>query len=516
MPAIPSSVVKYVRTLWMSEMVITYLVVDLDGNLQEWGGHPRYYGLTNLIAGQPVTEQIFFLEGLLPASHTEILQFVNMGGSTAHVHILPCHHGTWILLLDATVEHERQQQIQQQVNELSLLNYRQTQLLNQIEEARQGLVEEKQHLEEIIAVKSRLIASLSHELRTPLSSIIGYTDLLDKAKQEDEKATDYLTTVKNNAAYLLGLIDNILDQAKLEAGKIELKSGHCDVKQLVNDLKALFFPAAQDKNLVLEFVLQSNIPSKILVDSLRLRQVLINLVSNGIKFTQAGQVKLEVTWENDKLIFLVQDTGSGISPEAKEKIFDPFHREENTTHIQGTGLGLTISYQLVKLMGGELKVVESSPNGSTFSGFVVAPEVYQHESIPLPQSDTTTDQYSSPVNAKVLVVDDNSVIRMLTEIYLKGDGYTVITASSGEEGIDVALKEQPDVILMDLLMPDIDGYIAVKRLREQHFSHPIIALSASNFDSDYDYALAAGCNGYLTKPVDVTKLLDKVRSMLKN
>jgi len=518
MATIPLSVAKYIRSLWMSDMVMTYLHVDGNGHLKEWGGHPRYYGLYNLSVGQPASEQIAFLEGLLPVAHTEIFQFVEMNaGSVAHIHVLPANQGTWILLFDATTERDRQQQIQQQVNELSILNYRQTQLLNQIEEARQTLTEEKQGLENIIEFKSRFIATLSHELRAPLSSIIGYTEMLDKAKEEDEKAANYLTTVKKNANYLVDLVDNILDQAQLEIGQIELHKTNCDLKELNKDLKAFFLPTANAKNLTFDIILQGNLPIKISIDELRFRQVLINLINNALKFTERGFVKVTLNWQNEKLHFSVEDTGSGVSPEARKQIFTAFYTKDSASVQQknkkgdGVGLGLTISQQLVQLMEGELKLEHSSEAGTIFSGFITAPSIYYSLSHDYDDSDRTDYK----IGAKVLVVDDNSVVRMLTEVYLEEGGYAVLSACSGQEAIEIAMTEFPDLILIDLLMPEMDGYATVQQLRKQDFAQPIVALSASNFENDYKYALEVGCNDYLTKPVDMKKLLDMVDKTLK-
>ncbi len=510
---IPLSIAKYMRTLWMSEMVVTYFFVDLQGRLTHWSGYPRYYGLLNLVIGQSATEQLVFLEGLLPVTHTEVLNFVaiNPEGNVAHVHLIPSNKGTWILLIDAQVEHEHQQKMQQRYNELNLLHYRQSQLTQKLEEARSALLEEKKQLEETVNAKTRFISTLSHELRAPLSSIIGYTDLIDKIEQTDKKETSYLNTVKKNAAHLLNLVDNILDETKLEMGKVSLQLQVCYFAEFIRDLKQLFYPIVQEKSLEFDVEINPNLPERLIIDELRLRQILINLINNSIKFTQQGSIKLRMNWENNDLYFAIIDTGIGISSEAKVKIFQAFHQEESDQKQKGAGLGLAISYHLVTLMGGELKVDSELGKGSTFSGHIKATAGYTSH---IQQEDiqTTINHIKSH---KIMVVDDDMIIRMLLEAYLKEGGYEVIRATDGDEAVALAIQTQPDLILMDVNMPNMSGYEAVKMLRDQNVTVPIIALSASNFEHDRIHAVASGYNNYLMKPVYIEELFDILQTYLE-
>ncbi len=500
---IPIKIAKYIHSVWMSEMILTYLHIDHQGILVGWGGYPRHYGIPELTAGQSATEQISFLEGLLPVTRTQVLQFLCLeGGRYAHVHLVPFEEGHWILLMDATIEYEKQQKIQQQVNDLSLLSYRQSQLLQELETTRQMLAEENRQLEENSVLKSRFIASLSHELRTPLTSIVGYTKLLDQSAQDSAEELDYLHNVKNNANHLLTLIDNLLEQAQLESGQVTLQLGSCDLKQLITDIKSLFYPQSQQKNLQFETHLQYNLPNRLLIDELRFRQVLINLVANAMKYTEQGFVQVVLGWEEDRLEFTVVDSGPGISADSQQKIFAPFHRDSAAHAYPGVGLGLTISHHLVNLMGGDLKVESHLGEGSVFSGFIRAPLV---------QSSPTT--YPNAI-ARILIAEDNVVIHELIEIYLKEGGYTVMNASNGEEAVQIALANHPDLILMDMQMPILDGYSAVQQLRAQQFTRPIIGLSASNLLADQNAALEAGCDHYLTKPVSIENLLTTIADAL--
>ncbi len=501
MARIPFSIIKYVRFLWMSEKVITYLHIDAQGQLVDWGGYPNYYGLVNLVIGKQATEQISFLEGLLPVVHTEVIQFLRVGtGNSAHVHIVPYQNHTWILLFDATAEHDRQQKVQQQANELSILNYRQSRLIQQMEETWQALTEEKQQLEQISQAQGRFFVTLSQELRASLSSIINNTDLLDIPLEEYE--THYLTTIRNNADHLLSLIDNSLEQTKLEIGQVVLHPSRCDVKQTLKELENLFLPLAQEKGLTFTLESQPTIPFFVMIDGLRFRQVLINLVNNAIKFTEQGFIKVTLDWQDDQLKFAVADSGPGISPESQAKILTTFHREKIAHHLPGVGLGLTMSFNLIQLMGGELKIKSTPAVGSLFSGFIQAPATGY-----IPVVAETSQIITTTSLARILIIDDDVVNCSLIETTLREKGYLVVSTYDSRDAIQLTRQIQPDLILMDLLMPHLDGYTMIQRLREQQFTQPVIAISASNFEHDRLYALTSGCSDYLVKPINIEQLL---------
>jgi len=500
--SIPLSIFRYIRSLLMSEMVITYLHINPDGQLAGWGGHPRHYGLDNLTTGKSAIEQIPFLEGFLPVHHTEILEFVAMErGRVAHIHLVPSAHGSWVLMFDATAEHDRQQQIQQQANELSLKNYQQSSLIQELEVAQHQLLGEKQQIANADTEKSRFIATLSHELRSPLNSIMGYADILENAKQADEEEREYLQNVKQSVDYLLNLIDSILNQSRLDAGKLNLNTTVCDIKGLASDLQKLYMPAATDKHLEFSITMQDASSVCILIDEVRFRQVLINLITNAIKFTETGFVKVTLSWQNQQLHFAVVDSGKGISEAAQQRIFTAFNRGENAEHQPGVGLGLSIANQLVQLMQGELRVA-SSAQGSTFSGFIHAPLV-SHFGLDVINKTTPTD--ADPQTPRILLVEDTEVLCALMEFYLREGGYEVLIATDGEQALEMA-KQQPDLVLLDMHLPCLNGDEVVKTLRQRQFGKPIIALSASNFESDKNYALEVGCDDYLTKPVGMETL----------
>ncbi|EIJ40969.1 signal transduction histidine kinase [Beggiatoa alba B18LD] len=516
---IPLSIAKYAHTLWMSELVLTYLHVDEEGILVSWGGYPRHYGLGELKTDMPVVEQVYVLEGLLPVTHTQIVEFISMGnGRVAHIHLLPFHKGTWVLMLDATEEHDRQQRLQQQANELSILTYRQSRLLQELENIRRNLEHEKNQLQQANEQKTRFIASLSHELRAPLASIMGYTKLLNDAQETAPQNNDYLSAVENNANHLIRLVDDILEQAKLDIGNIQLKPIACNLSELINNLRQLFLPVAKEKHLDFQIVTRENsfLPS-VLIDEIRLRQVFINLINNALKFTAQGYVHVTVEWREDQLSFTIEDSGVGISEEGLKKLFTAFYRDKTTENQAGTGLGLSISQKIVQLMNGNIGVNSVEGKGATFKVIVRAPRVWQAELLTIQRD--TRQHPTSPVKSiqnkqeKLLLAEDTEVLRLLFKLILH-EHYQLIMANNGEEAVRLAFVEKPDIVLMDLQMPVMNGYDAIKQLRAEGFHAPIIALSASNFEEDRNYAMQLGCNAYLTKPVDNQRLLNTITQVL--
>lgn len=492
--AIPSNIAKYIRSIWMSEMILAYLHLDEQGYLIKWGGYLSHYGLTHLVAGQPAIEQINFLEGILPVTHTEILEFIHFeGGSIAHIHIIPSSQGPWILLLDATIEYQSQQQMQQQINELSLLTYQQVHMMQELEVARQRLAEEKVKLEEISELKNRFITVLYEKLRTPLAYLGGYNKLLNEAQQVNAHEATYLASVKNDTHHLLTLVNKILGRIKQEANQITVHPTACEIKQIVNDIYSLFSSVAQQKGLTFEIHWQTPIPTRVTVDEIKLRQIFINLITHAFGLTEKGSVRMTLGWQAEALEFVITGKGTLTPSETQHKIFMPFYHEE-----AGFNIGLTMSHHLVALMGGELKLHFSPKKGIKLSGFVRAPVTQSCQATPLPH------------HAKILVADDNKIIHELIRIYLQEGGYRVVSAKNGEEAVHLAMETQPDLVLMDMHMPIMDGYRAVQKLRALHFSKPIIAISASTLISDQNAALEAGCNQYLTKPVYMKNLLETV------
>ena len=367
--------------------------------------------------------------------------------------------------------------------------------------------------------KSEFLAHLSHELRTPLSAILGFTELLLN-KNSDIESTSHLRIVHRNGKHLLGLLNNILDLSKIEAGKLELDKQLFLLPAFLIDIYFLMQGAALDKNLKLRLDVPEALPITVYTDPMRLRQVLLNLMGNAIKFTSTGVVTLKIEWclhaGKKTLMFSVIDTGMGMGENVLSDIFEPFVQSKNAESYSsgGTGLGLTISQQLIERLGGEIKVKSALGVGSEFSFTVdlgdiedVATEILQLNTDAAPNPQIELPRF----NGRVLVVDDLRDIRMLIGHFVQLTGAEVVYARDGAEAVrilnnDKLLGKIFDLVLMDIHMPVMDGHHAAQQLRAQGFNEPLVALTAAHMKGDMDQCFTSGFTAYLGKPLDQTRL----------
>ena len=377
--------------------------------------------------------------------------------------------------------------------------------------------------------KSEFLANMSHEIRTPMTAILGFTDILlgSVTKSDDIEAA---TTIRKNGKYLLHLINDILDLSKIEAKKIDLEWIDYSPQSIVADVVSLVQVRADAKGLSLETQIHGPIPETIHSDPTRLRQVLINIVGNAVKFTETGSVQinlrlLDEPHEEPQLQFDVVDSGIGMSADAMDNLFNPFTQADNSTtrRFGGTGLGLTISQRLMQMLGGEISVRSSAGQGSTFTLTVpcgplddvrLIHAVEERIDRQVEASDENADDPALD-NCRVLLAEDGPDNQRLISFLLKKSGAEVVIAENGQVAVERALESQEassafDVILMDMQMPVLDGYSATRQLREQGWSRPIIALTAHAMQGDRERCLAAGCDEYLTKPIHKAALLETV------
>ncbi|MBK8901293.1 MAG: response regulator [Anaerolineaceae bacterium] len=363
--------------------------------------------------------------------------------------------------------------------------------------------------------KSTFLANMSHELRTPLNAVLGYAEILKRFKGTPDPVLDGLDIIHQSGKHLLTLINDVLDLARIEAGKLELTAAPVHLSSFLRQIVTIIHARADAKDVALIYEALSPLPTAVLADETRLRQVLLNLLGNAVKFTDRGHVALtvealdEVQIGEDKvtLRFRVEDTGIGIPPEQLERIFQPFEQAgEAGRRAEGIGLGLAISRQIVEQMGSQLHVESQLDQGSAFWFEVTLPVTEStawEELIPMPN----IVGYKGP-RRKVLVADDRQYNRLLLQETLEMLGFEVLLASDGQQAVAAALAWQPDVILMDLVMPVKSGFEAVREIRQepQLKNVFIIAISASVFDADKEGSISAGCNAFLNKPVDLAKL----------
>lgn len=375
--------------------------------------------------------------------------------------------------------------------------------------------------------KSEFLAHLSHELRTPLTAILGYTDLLLAADEAPDK--NHLQIIKRNGRHLLSLLNDVLDLSKIEAGKLEIEQLDVHLHSFVNEICSLISVNAQDKNLRLNVLAKTALPVKIKTDPTRLRQILLNLLGNAIKFTEEGEVSLHIaeTQVRNKtyLRFSIRDTGVGISKNDIERLFKPFTQVTNTlsSRQQGTGLGLAISRQLAQCLGGNISVKSQPGIGSVFTLYINPGNLDGVERRPLDSRstlDVTTISQAFSFKGHVLVTDDLPDIRMLLGHLITSFGGRVTYASDGQEAIDLVQRKAADgdsfdLLIMDSQMPVLDGLSATRLLRDQGYQKPILALTAASLRGERERCLAAGCDDYLSKPIDAATLLTRIQKLLQ-
>ena len=401
----------------------------------------------------------------------------------------------------------------------------------QLQFRNQELEQARSKAEAATESKSRFLANMSHELRTPMTSIIGFSESLmndDPHLAAEQRAA--VETIRRNGYYLLELINDILDLSKIEADKMRIERVECLLTQLVREVVELMSPRAAEKKLTLRVEYRSAVPQSIETDPTRLRQVLINLLGNAIKFTQRGEVRLivgiDLEAEGSPLRFDVVDTGIGISTEQMAVLFQPFTQADASTTRQfgGTGLGLSISRRLAQMLGGEITVASRAGQGSTFT---LRTAIGDRTGVPYITPQTTSwpggraavEGQASRLECRILLAEDGPDNQRLIAHLLRRAGATVEVVENGRQAVAAALGAQPlprpfDIILMDMQMPVMDGYTAVRQLRESGYTGPIVALTANAMAGDREKCLDAGCDDYAVKPIDRAVLFETLQRHL--
>lgn len=357
------------------------------------------------------------------------------------------------------------------------------------------------------AAKNRFLSNMSHEMRTPLNSIIGYAYILHKDPSIPVHRRQAVEILKRSGEHLSSLIEDILDIARIEACKFDLSKDIINFPNFIEHLLSIFKPQAEDKGLALNCQIMNTLPQRVRGDEKRVGQVLINLLGNAIKFTAKGGVTFKVGYSCGVATFQVIDTGMGIEPEQLQNIFQPFTQLAQENMIPGSGLGLTISKVMTEIMGGELAVHSVPDQGTTFTVRLYLASLGGNK-------DKTEQQhivgYQESVK-KILVVDDQLEHRLMIADILEPLGFYLDKADSGQECIRKAQENPPDIILLDLSMPGMDGFKTVECLRQTGCTLPIVVLTSNAYPADRVNAINAGCNDFLAKPLQVPELLDKLR-----
>jgi len=394
-----------------------------------------------------------------------------------------------------------------------------------IRNAEQAMLE-KISAESATEAKSTFLANMSHEIRTPLTAIIGFSESLLEDEQSEPEQHSAIETIIRAGNHLQSIINDILDLSKIEANKLEVEKIDFSLPTLLQDVKVLLKPKAEEKNLQFHIEPQYPLPSELKSDPTRLKQILINLCSNAIKFTEKGYIKIHVKYQREKalMLFCVEDSGIGLTEEQLNKIFTPFSQADVSTTRQygGTGLGLSLSQKLANLMGGDLTATSTYGKGSQFNVLIdvghIEPGLLIDEFPILRSVETKSYQVAntSQLSGNVLIADDVKNNQDLLSFYLKKTNLQLSFADNGKEALEKALQTPFDLILMDMQMPIMDGLQATRELREKGYDKAIVALTANTMLEDREACAKSGCDGFLSKPINKDELYKTIQDYLSD
>ena len=376
-----------------------------------------------------------------------------------------------------------------------------------------NMQEAREAAEKASQAKSAFLVNISHEIRTPLNSIIGYSELLSEDEISSPDKREMLNVIIRNGRAVAQIIDDILDLSKIEAGKFVIERKPVVIAEVLRDVVSVFDVVTRSRGIIFEVRNDFPIESVLMTDPARLRQILLNLVGNSVKFTQKGQVMIEVKEDysgGKHVVFRVRDTGIGIKLEDQKNLFNPFVQadESLTRKFGGSGLGLALSRRLARAQGGDIILEASKPDeGSIFTCSLKADLVSPEKLVTQPRSDSEKFDLR---NQHILIVEDSKDSQTMLRRILERESAEVDLADNGVEGCEKALKHPYDVILMDIQMPLMNGYEATRKLRLNGYSGPIVALTAHALKEEREKCLASGCTDFLTKPLDKKLFLETI------
>ena len=398
-------------------------------------------------------------------------------------------------------------------------------LHEEIEIANHELEKAREAAEAANQSKSIFLANMSHEIRTPMNAILGFTEILSNLVN-DEQQMEYLSAIQASGKSLLGLINDILDLTKVETGKLELEYEAVDVNSIFLEMKHIFSQKIKDKGIDFIIDIDESLPSILILDEVRMRQVLLNIVGNAVKFTDKGYVKLSVYNlypEEDRskldLVFSVEDTGIGIPEDQIGKIFGAFEQQKGQSYTKygGTGLGLAITEKLIEMMKGEISVASEVGKGSVFNVVIKNVNVASVSKSELERKSKIDVESVTFKHASILIVDDVEINRNLVNGYLEQYDFTIYEAENGKEALEYITKHNPSLVLMDMKMPVMDGYEAAKRIKENPETKniPVIALTAVAMKQSEE-EIREMCDGYLRKPVSKADMVSELMKFLSH
>lgn len=377
----------------------------------------------------------------------------------------------------------------------------------------------KNEAERVSAAKTQFLANMSHEIRTPINAIVGFTEFLQDPQLSEYDRQRFTSVIERNSKHLLRLIDEILDLSKVESGHINIESERFSLIDFFAEINPVLQLRARKQNVEFEFEVEGKLPANIASDQTRLRQIVLNLCGNALKFTHTGRVSLRVSFEKPMLKILVSDTGIGIAKHNQHRLFTAFEQADAsmTRKYGGSGLGLVLAKRLAEAMHGDVRLLRSElGRGSTFAASIRPDKTFDDAEVDQASFGVVPTIIATPERLdglRILLADDSADNVTLVETYLKDTGAEIIVAENGQQAVSKALAEHPDLILMDIQMPLMDGHAAIRALRAEHFEKPIIAVTAHAMREERERCEMSGCTDYLTKPLKRATL---IRALLRN
>ncbi|MGB5446049.1 MAG: ATP-binding protein, partial [Psychromonas sp.] len=415
---------------------------------------------------------------------------------------------SWLFILASSSNRSALKELRSQTNALA-------KEVSAHEKTSAALQSAKEVAESANEAKSRYLAGLSHELRTPLNVLLGYAQLLRRDQDLAIKHREIITIIKRNGEHLADLIEGLLEISKIEAGRVTLQRDEINLTVILQQLVDMFEMQASKKGIEFIYDRCKNLPDYVATDKQRFRQILINLISNAIKYTERGSVTFKVTYRNEVAHFSIVDTGVGIAQGDQALVFKPFEqiRNAHTKAIGGTGLGLTISRSLAELMGGEITLKSALGQGSTFNFRLMLSKLYHNQKPSTPEKNQQIVSYLGEKKC-ILVVDDDPKQRRLMSDLLVPLGFEVLLAENAQQGFVQLQVGSIALILLDVRMPETNGWQMVKQLREKNYLMPVLMVSANARDAEFKLQAEGYHNGYIAKPVNLDALLAKIAQLL--
>jgi signal transduction histidine kinase len=482
---VPTEIRGYFDQLLLVDGRLAWLLVGVDGTIRAANGDLAYFGVAGM------ARDICELVVGLGAEATQRLPHMQFGdGAVADLHLLPSTLGTYAILLAAQSSHDVMQQQQQASNERALTNNALRKSVQALQLAEKNLRQSQIELRRTNDLKGLMISKLSHEFGTPIAAVLGHLQVIRETPDDAAQSARSMRAIERGVGHLNQLVQSVLDQARIETGTLRLEPRETELTQIVEDLRALFQPLVDERGLSL--TVKVDAPSHVLIDPLRLKQILINLLSNAVKYTERGAITMDVVWQTGELSATVADTGPGMSPEQLQGLFAAFKRFHEDPH-SGTGLGLLITRELARALGGEIGVKSALGVGSQFT-------------LRVPCNAVDKTERRDLRGMRILVVDDDPDLRDLMAAMLTSQGALVDCAASELEASKLASNEKYAAALVDLELGESSGLLLARVLRATRRAKKIFALSASNDLHTQREVEATGCDGFFAKPIDFANL----------